>query len=180
MNHPYLLLISGPAGAGKSEFAERWASTRDHPCARISVDELWDSIKAGRVQAVDGWSEEHGRQHGITLDGAAALVANFLKNSISVVIDDVVFPNWPPSGLPAWRDRLAEIDLNMVVLMPSWEVIVQRNSVRSGVDNLPEKMLRKIYDDMQAWQEQEQFPVIDNSELTIEATIELAAQKLMK
>lgn len=171
MNHPYLLLVTGPAGAGKSKFAGAWAKSRAHPCARISPDQLWTFIKSGRADPVDGWNEETRRQHEIVLDGAAALVTRFLESSISVVVDDVVFPDWPESGLEAWSKRLPGIDLNMVVLMPSWDEVVQRNACRTGRDNLPEHMLLRIYEDMQRWRQQTEFPVIDNGALTVEETV---------
>lgn len=179
MKHPYLLLVSGPAGAGKSEFAELWASSRDHECARVSVDEVWDSIKSGRAHAVEGWSDEHARQHGITLDGATALASSFLSGGISVVVDDVLFPHWPDSGIEAWTRRLPGAELNMVLLMPSWQTIVQRNAEREGLDNLPEQMLRKIYDNMQGWREQSIWPIIDNGSLSVKETVSLA-EKLLK
>lgn len=167
-----VLLISGPAGAGKSEFAERWASTRSYRCARVTPDEVWDLIKSGRADAVDGWSEEHRRQHELTLDGTAGLVSTFLRNEVSVVVDDVVFPEWPESGLEAWERRLPSVALRLVLLMPSWNVIVRRNAERSGRDNLPGPVSRKIFDDMNGWREQSQYPVIDNGEMTVDETVE--------
>ena len=101
-------------------------------------------------------------------------MSTYLTGSISVVIDDVVFPAWPESGLEAWRKRLPSRDLDMVVLMPSWDIIVSRNVQRSGRDNLPVPMLRTIFDDMQAWQRQSEFPVIDNSKLSTPRTVERA------
>lgn len=166
-----LLIMSGPAGAGKSEFAELWGESRTSPCARVSPDAIWDLIKSGHVYTDEGWTDEVDRQHEITLDGSAGLVSNFLRNQISVVMDEVVFPAWPKSGLEAWERRLPGVELNMVVLMPSWEVIVNRNAQRSGRDDLPEPMLRKIYDDMQGWREQSKYPVIDNDKLTVEETV---------
>ncbi len=179
MSSAGVLLVSGPAGAGKSEFAEHWASSRPDPCARVSTDEVWDLIKSGRADAVEGWSEEHRRQHQLTLDGVAALVQNFLKHEISVVVDDVLFPAWPESGLEAYEKRLPGVDLTLVVLMPSWDVIVRRNAERIGRDNLPEPMLRKIFDDMSGWNEQSAVPVIDNSEMSTEETV-AAVEKLVR
>lgn len=171
MKHPYLLLVSGPAGAGKSELAELWASSQEFPCARVTPDDTWDLIKSGHVDPVFEWNDEARRQHEITLDGVAALIHNFLQNDISVVVDDVVFPAWPESGPEAWKRRLPGIELNLLVLMPSWDVIVRRNAERSGRDNLPETMLRTIYDDMQGRREQSEVPLIDNGEMTPEETI---------
>lgn len=170
--------MSGPAGAGKSEFAELWAASRTYPCARVTPDEVWDLIKSGRAYTDEGWSDEVDRQHEITLDGSAALVQNFLRNEISVVMDEVVFPSWAKSGLEAWEGRLPGVELRMVVLMPSWEVVVSRNARRSGRDDLPEPMLRKIYDDMQGWREQSKYPVIDNDELTVEETVAMVETML--
>ncbi len=171
MSEARLLLISGPAGAGKSELAELWASTRPYRCARVSMDATWELIKSGRALAVEGWNDESQRQHQLTMDNVAALIQNFLKHEISVVVDDVVFPAWPDSGLPAYERRLPGVDLTMVVLMPGWDVIRRRNAERDGLDNLPEQMLRKIYDDMSGWNEQSAVPLIDNSDMSIEQTL---------
>jgi hypothetical protein len=94
-----------------------------------------------------------------------------LISDFEVVIDDVVFPNWEPAGLQHLVEVFSPNEVKLIALIPSWGVVVERNSARGERYRLPEKMLRTIYDDMSAWRERGDVLVIDNSELSVAETI---------
>ena len=94
-----------------------------------------------------------------------------MESEISCVIDDVVFPNWEPSGLDRWKRALGPIDIDLVAIIPQWSVIRDRNAARDETDRIPQEMLRKIYDDMVGWRDRPDVPVVDNSTLSITETI---------
>jgi hypothetical protein len=65
---------------------------------------------------------------------------------------------------------LAETPHYLIVLLPSLATVTARNAQRHGRRLLPPDLLRTIYDMMLPWRDQQAFPVIDNSSLTIVQT----------
>ena len=83
-----------------------------------------------------------------------------------------MFPNWPDVGYGKWQTLLAPIQYKLIVLLPSFEKVLERNGARPGSSRLMESTLRIIYDDMIEWREYPGIVVIDNSDLTVEETVE--------
>ncbi len=52
---PFVLLITGPAGAGKSTAAAAWAARQTSPTAHISLDDVREFMVAGYADPRDGW-----------------------------------------------------------------------------------------------------------------------------
>ncbi|MDP6667435.1 MAG: AAA family ATPase [Dehalococcoidia bacterium] len=166
-----ILLITGPAGAGKSTVADDWAKTRDGRCAHLSLDAFRLLVKSGYHDPRPGWNDEAQRQLDIARSNVAAVVIGFVESGIDCVIDDAVFPNWEQAGIDRWKRALGDIEIDLVALLPQWPVIRDRNDARDDVDRLPRDMLRKIYDDMAGWREQTRVPVIDSSDLSVPETV---------
>ncbi len=166
----HVVLITDPAGAGKSAVARELASRSSESCAHLSLDIFREMVKSGFLDPRDGWNDETQRQLDLARDNVASVAKNYLDSGIAVIIDDVVFPACEPSGLDRWVSALSPCDVNLIVLFPSWWVIADRNRGRSDHDRLPEKMLKKIFDDMQGWRDQSEVAVIDSSNLSIAET----------
>lgn len=167
----HVLLISGPAGAGKSSVGEQWASSRQNRCAHIELDDFRRLLKSGYVDPRDEWNDEAQYQLDLARLNVASVTKNYIEAGVEVVVDDVAFPDWEPSGLERWRIALAPIEIDFVVLFPNWKTVMERNSGRIEEDRLPVPMLRKIYDDMVAWKTREGVTVIDNSDLTVTESV---------
>ena len=58
------------------------------------------------------------------------------------------------------------------MLLPEFEYGIERNMYCTGHRLLSESMLRTIYEMMAPWCNQTVFSVIDNSEMSVEETIE--------
>ena len=173
-----VLLITGPAGAGKSSVAQAWAASRSETCAHLQLDDFRQLVVSGYHDPRIGWNEEAQRQLDLARTNVAGVATNFIKSEIDVVIDDVAFPDWEPSGLGRWERALEPIRVELVVLIPDWATVVERNSVRDAHDQLPEPMLRKIYDDMSGWRNRSDVVLIDNSKLSIDETVAEIDRKL--
>ena len=81
-------------------------------------------------------------------------------------------------GLDRWKRALGPIDIDLVAIIPQWDVIHDRNAARDEVDRLPGAMLRKIYDDMAGWRDRLGVVVVDNSELSVGETVTEIARLL--
>ena len=164
-------MLTGPAGAGKSAIAEAWADTRAHPCAHVPLDRVRSFVRSGFVNPVDGWNDETQRQLDLARGSVAVLARRYVEAGFSCVIDDVVFPEWAPSGFDRWRQELDGLTPHLIVLMPSLERCIERNAGRGGEDVLPGQMVRRIYSDMSPWLRQADVSVIDNSELSVKDAV---------
>jgi len=108
-------------------------------------------VKTGFLDPKYGWSDEVQWQFEIARANAASVAARYLNTGYQVVVDDVVFPNWEVAGLGPWRRVMAPIEVDLVALMPDWEVVVARDKGRAADQQIPDEMLRTIYDDMAGW-----------------------------
>ena len=61
--------------------------------------------------------------------------------------------------------------MDVVALMPDWEVVLARDKGRAASLQIPDEMLRTIYDDMAGWRERSDVAVIDNSVMSVGETV---------
>lgn len=187
---PFVLLISGPGGAGKSTTAEAWARWCSHPAAHLSLDDVRNFVKSGYVNPPAGWNEDVKKQHALARRLCALMAAEYVRAGFYCVIDDVVFPDsalviesgdakaveafseWETATYPRWEEDLGEIPHELVVLLPNLERCQERNEPREGQHRLTPRFVAWMHRTMVPWRSQSDIPVIDNSDLTIEQTLE--------
>ncbi|MGW3957686.1 AAA family ATPase, partial [Streptomyces sp. NPDC004752] len=167
-----VLLITGPAAAGKSTLADHWARSRSDPCMHVSLDDVRDWVKSGYANPEDGWSSAAEAQYVLARRCTALCVREYVREGYTCVIDDAVFPDWPAVSLEGWRSALGDLTVTVVVLMPSFEVLAERNENRSGHRRLSHETLKVIYDQMSGWRDLD-VPLIDNTGLGTVETVEL-------
>lgn len=171
LSHNRILLISGPVGAGKTTVASEWASANDTESIHLSLDSFREFVKSGYRNPELGWNDETQRQLDLARSNVSAVAINSANAGFRVVIDDAVFPSWEVVGIDRWREALSPFEIDLVVLLPSWNAVFERNAARGSDRKLPEKMLRTIYDDMSEWRGNPDASVIDNSDLTVAQTL---------
>jgi hypothetical protein len=169
---PLVLLLTGPAGAGKTEVAAYWAATRPAPTAHVSLDDVRDFLKSGYANPEDGWNDETQAQYDLSRELCAALAKRYAEAGISCAIDDAIFPDWSAADYAGWRTPLGRTPHALVVLLPRFEVVVERNQDdhRRGHRKLRRETLETIYTMMLPWRDSD-VPLIDNSELSVEETV---------
>lgn len=138
---PTFVLLTGPAGSGKSTAAAAWAAQGTEPRALLDVDELRALIKAGFAHPEHGWTDETERQWTIGTNLCAAIARVYKANGISAIID-VYAPPWP--GDP-WSTLIDELDGTVVTLLPTVEVGLARNTARARQPFLLDADLRANY-----------------------------------
>jgi adenylylsulfate kinase-like enzyme len=82
----FVLLITGPAGAGKSAAAAAWAAGRATLTAHIALDDVREFIAADYADPRDGWTIETQRQYDIARPNCADMARRYVAAGITCVI----------------------------------------------------------------------------------------------
>ncbi len=160
-----VVLLTGPAGAGKTEAARVWASTRPYSTAHVSIDDVREFLRSGYANPEGGWTPEAAAQHALARDIVAGMACRYAESGVRLIVDDAVFPNWEAVGEERWRTALGRVTYRLLVLLPTFEAVCERNRLRAGHRRLREETLQVIYRDMREWRDKG-VPVIDNTDLT--------------
>jgi predicted kinase len=121
-----LLLVGGPAGAGKSTVATAWCHTRQR-AVRIDLDEVRDLIIAGQAdpQVLIPLQVE---QYELSVRACVALARVFLPAGYDVALETVFEPE---DFSQRWRPLLAGLAWHLVILRPSLPVTLARSRARA-------------------------------------------------
>jgi len=160
-----VILLTGPAGAGKTEAARVWASTRPYPTAHVSLDDVRDFLKSGYANPEDGWTPEAAEQLDLARSIVADMARRYAERRVRLIVDDAIFP----AGEERWRQAVSGLTCVLLVVLPSVEALCARNRLRDGRRRLREETLQTIYEDMLGWRDRG-VPVIDNTGLTAAET----------
>jgi len=88
MSTPFICILTGAPGVGKSTLAELLSNTYARS-ARVEVDDLRHMIRGGIVSPFPE-TPEASKQLKLSVRNACALARNFVENGFSVFIDDIV------------------------------------------------------------------------------------------
>jgi len=166
----FVLLVSGPAGAGKSAAADAWASAQEPYSAHIELDAVREFVRSGWSDPRVGWNAVTDWQYAIARRNCVDMARRYVAEGITCVIDDAIFPLWEQVNYAGWSQLLAETPHYLIVLLPSFATVAARNVQRHGRRLLPPDLLRTIYDMMLPWRDQQAIPVLASSSLTIAQT----------
>jgi predicted kinase len=121
-----VLLLGGPAGAGKSTLARAWCGTRKR-AVHVELDCVRDLIVTGRADPQEP-SATQSEQYVTSVHATCALARTFAESGYDVVLDDVLEPE---AFEAAWRPQLRELDWSIVVVLPTLEETLARSRARS-------------------------------------------------
>jgi chloramphenicol 3-O-phosphotransferase len=120
-----LLLLGGPAGAGKSTLARAWCAARAR-AAHIQLDEMRHLIVAGRADPQQPGSLQS-EQHTVGVRACLALAHTFVDGGYDVAVDDVLEP---AAFERDWRPLLHGLDWRVVIVLPDLEQVLRRSRAR--------------------------------------------------
>ncbi len=155
-NKPFILLLIGPGGAGKTTAAELLAA-RFKQCAVIEVDEIRHMIKSGHV---DPFTKEGHQQLELSTKNACSLAKSFVKEGFNVIIDDCVTGK---KRLNLYYRTMKPNRFLTILLLPSKEIIKKRDAKRTGRARLGKKTLELHDRFLKRLSEETRWHAIDNS-----------------
>ena len=163
-----LLLVGGPAGAGKSTVATAWCRTRQR-AVRIDLDEVRDLIIAGRAdpQVLTPLQAE---QYELSVRACVALARVFLAAGYDVALETVFEPE---DFTQRWRPLLTGLAWHLVVLRPTLPVTLARSRARAK--RVLEEHTIAQHQRTGGWSTDLQ---LDTSDLSIERTLEIINHRL--
>ena len=166
---PFALVVTGPAGVGKTTVAARWAASRQAPTAHVSLDAIRRQVVAGYADPQDGWTQEAAMQHRLARGFAASMAVSYVRAGITCVVDDAVFPDRDDVGWEAWDAALESVPHGLIVISAPFADVAARNALRSPSDRLRDDILAEIHERMAGWRDST-HPIVD-SRGSVEETV---------
>ncbi len=139
-----MLLLAGPAGAGKSTLARAWCRARAR-AAHVQLDDVRSLVVSGFVDPRDTDHPDQPAQWRASVAASCALVRSFAEDGIDVAVDDVL----EPDAVGAWLAGLDGLDVRLVVVLPPLDVVLARGAARDK--HVPEHLVRRQHADCSGW-----------------------------
>ncbi len=159
-----IVFITGPSGSGKSATATRVAEIWPRACVLLKFDEIRTFIKSGYAEPANGWDSATEQQWTITKKVVIAMAKAYVANEIDVVIE--AFAN--PGDYVTWQALFTNVaPYQTFALLPTVDVALARNGMRSGAAKLKEHDIRQNHEWSLGWQDVEGVTVFDNSDIDV-------------
>lgn len=163
------LMITGPAGAGKSTAAAAWAARGTRPRALVDADALRYQVRAGIAHPEHGWTDSTQVQWDAAMDIWKAMLRIYKARGIDSVVDIYAPPCHPDPG----DTFMTDVGIRRVVLLPSLEVCLERNRRRNRQPLLRDEDLISNYEDfLSCVREGNPDHVVDNGDWSTDDTVE--------
>ena len=158
-----LLLLGGPAGAGKSTLARAWCLSRAN-AAHVQLDEVRHLIVAGHADPQRPGPLQSD-QYTLSVRASLALARTFFEGGYDVAVDDVL----EPAGFERdWRPLLHGLNWRIVIVLPVLEEVLRRSRAREK--RVLEAHTRAQHAACAAWPAAHR---IDTTGLTVEESLAL-------
>jgi len=171
MDKPFVCLITGPSGVGKSTVSKEVAK-KFNKTAMVNGDYLRHSIISGYAKPWP-WNEESKLQVELSAENACALAKNFLSKGFNVIIDDMI----GKSLFNYYKENLKEYHLQVFLLLPAKEALLKRFDERGENPDL-RKRTEELHDKFFSRKDELSWHIIDSSNQTIEETVSSVVSKI--
>ncbi len=165
MKEPFVCLITGPVGSGKSSVSKALAKKFERS-AVIEVDILRAMVVSGHVRPYP-YNEEVELQLFLGAKNACILTTNFLEKGFSVFIDGIVGRKL----LKQYSEYFKDKNFKAFILLPSIESLLQRFDDRGDDKELRERT-KELYKLFIEKKDSLNCEIIDSSNQNLEETVE--------
>lgn len=156
-----IVILTGPPGAGTDAVADSLAH-RIARAAIVDADRLHAMIAVGRREV---WEGDEGRaQQVLRVQNASSLASNFATAGYRPIVLDMLSDDTAVQ----YRALLDPAHVKIVLLLPSFEAVDQRNSSRTPP--FDSTVLRQLYDTQRHLSEFDHL--LDNTNLNASAVAE--------
>lgn len=165
-----IYFISGTPASGKSSVAKALMQ-RFNQGVHIQVDDLRQMVVSGMAHPVPIWTDETTKQFALARKNAVQMALGYAQAGFTVAIDDVFSSKDFATDYAPYLENMAS---RQVLLLPSLEITLHRNSSRTNKDFLPEtleQVIRYLHHEFSNMN-QENWTVIDSSHLSLKQTVE--------
>ncbi|MEI9905213.1 MAG: AAA family ATPase [Asticcacaulis sp.] len=122
VDHPSIVLLSGPVGAGKTTIAQALVTNTSHPCILIEGDTFWSFI------AHPSLDQPPHKRFMMTMRAMIAAAVPYASSKYEVIVDFSI-PPWFLDTAKAIA-TFKGADLHYIVLLPPEEVCADRAAAR--------------------------------------------------
>lgn len=177
-----VVLFTGPTSAGKSTVAAAWAAARSRPTAHFDHDQARFLLRSGYVSrsaahADPSLRDEADRQWMLSIAACEAVAETYALSGY-----DIALSAFRPPG--SWRtcwERLDQLDPLIIVLVPTLETLLIRDTQRTGRSHTGDSSIRRALTyDWGAWQADRRAVVIDNSNLSVATVVALVEGEITR
>jgi adenylate kinase family enzyme len=160
MSKNSVILILGPAGAGKSTICKELAKKFKRSVV-IETDKLRDMVKMSHVKP---WEKGGEAELLLATKNTSVLAKNFLKSKYIVIIEDVVIKK---SRLDLYLKELKSAKVKIILLLPSKNTLKHRDGLRSKEFQLGKRALDLHDMFTERLNKEKRWSVLDTSNETV-------------
>lgn len=136
-----ILLVTGPAGAGKTTACRLLAETGEGTWAFVAQDDIRQFVKAGYMRGELDWTEETHRQWNVSTNILGKIAREYQAQGINCVIECFA----PIGRYSQWVDAFHGVDYTLIILMTDVDTAIKRNAMRRGEARLRDDQIREFH-----------------------------------
>jgi predicted kinase len=170
-----IIFITGAPGSGKSTVS-RQVAENFRRSVHLQVDHLRDMmVKGAELPTGQEWNDEATRQFKLARSSATFMAKNYAAAGFVVVIDDVCAP---ADFADYYSELFEDSAVRRVLLMPAQPALIERMQKRNGpYDQFLIPFVPAIYAYLDPLPKSG-WIVIDNSDMTVEQTVQEVLRRI--